>query len=156
MFRHAVRRLAPAAEGQAVTNRLLLTISSPHKNWANKKVVDTVTVPGRDGTFTVSNNHSLIVSQLQAGKITVRADGESTDYFISDGYAFFNHPSDDSGCCELDIAGVELVPCSYLDKDKAASMLGELSSGPKETEWDKCKIQTGTALLGQVIKCAAD
>eukprot|EP00812_Abedinium_dasypus_P012239 NODE_5769_length_556_cov_339.680639.p4 GENE.NODE_5769_length_556_cov_339.680639~~NODE_5769_length_556_cov_339.680639.p4 ORF type:complete len:50 (+),score=6.50 NODE_5769_length_556_cov_339.680639:3-152(+) len=31
-----------------------------------------VTVPGTEGTFTVTNNHSLIVSQVKAGVITVR------------------------------------------------------------------------------------
>ena len=32
-----------------------------------RKPVDSVTLPGTEGTFTVTNNHSLIVSQLKAG-----------------------------------------------------------------------------------------
>merc|ERR1711979_157513 len=100
----------------AVTNRLLLTMGSPSESVYMRKPVDSVTVPGTEGTFTVTNNHSLIVSQLKAGVITVRDGTESKDFFISDGFVFFNHPTDSSGCCTADVSAVELVPTSALDK----------------------------------------
>merc|ERR1712032_1186651 len=85
----------------------LLTLCSPSEAVMLKKPVDSVTVPGTEGTFTVTNNHSLIVSQLKAGVITVREGADSKDYFISDGYLFFNHPTDGSGCCTAEVSAVE-------------------------------------------------
>merc|ERR1719428_1422948 len=95
-----------------------------------KKPVDSVTLPGTEGTFTVTNNHSLVVSQLKAGVITVRDGTELKDYFL-----FYNHPTDGSGCCTAEISAVELVPTSALDKDRAALVLTELMAAPKDTEW---------------------
>ena len=112
-------------------------------NFVKKNTCDSVTVPGAEGTFTLTNNHSLIVSQLNPGVrffkkcffdgvkieiknfqnwnlqyllavfwqkklkklnkknnlkvVTVRSEGEDKDYFISDGYVFYNHATDDSG-----------------------------------------------------------
>merc|ERR1712032_1803585 len=132
----------------------LLTLCSPSEAVMLKKPVDSVTVPGTEGTFTITNNHSLIVSQLKAGVVTVREDTENKDYFISDGFLFFNHPTDGSGCCTAEVSAVELVPTSALDKDHAAQVLSEVLASPKDTEWDRVKSQLGAALVGQVIKAA--
>ena len=83
--------------GQGVTNRLLLSLGSPREAVCVRKPVDSVTVPGAEGTFTLTNNHSLIVSMLKPGVVTVRDAGEDKDYFVSDGFVFYNHPSDESG-----------------------------------------------------------
>ncbi|KAF4692529.1 ATP synthase subunit delta, mitochondrial [Perkinsus olseni] len=88
------------------------------------------------------------------GVITVRDGTEHKDFFISDGFIFFNQPSDGSGCCRAEISGVELVPKEALDKDRATQLLSEVQSAAKETEWDKVKAQLGTNLLNQVIKHA--
>merc|ERR1712087_773967 len=111
------------------SNRLLLTMGSPSESIYLKRAVDSVTVPGTEGTFTVTNNHSLIVSQLKAGVITVRDGSDTKDFFISDGFFFYNHPTDASGCCTAEISAVELVPTSALDKDRAAAVLSELMAG---------------------------
>merc|ERR1712038_1037600 len=147
-------RLMRFAEAAGVSNRLLLTMGSPSESIVYKKAVDSVTVPGTEGTFTVTNNHSLLVSELKAGVITVRDGTESKDFFISDGFFFFNHPTDSSGCCEAEVSAVELVPTSLLDKDRAAQVLTELMAAPKDTEWDRVKAQLGAALVNQVIKAA--
>merc|ERR1712194_744783 len=89
-----VARLLRFAETASVSNRLLLTLASPGEAIYTKKPIDSLTVPGTEGTFTVTNNHSLIVSQLKAGVITVADGAEKKDYFISDGFLFFNHPTD--------------------------------------------------------------
>jgi len=143
-----------AAEGgPAVQNRLLLTMGSPAEAIYNMKPIDSITVPGAEGTFTMTNNHSLIISQLKAGVITVRHDANDVkNYFISDGFVFFNHPKDDSGCCTAEVSGIEIVPTSALDKDRAVQVLSELNAGPKDTEWDRTKIQLGTAMVNQVLK----
>merc|ERR1719231_1010414 len=129
-------------------------MASPGERIFLKKPIDSVTAPGTEGTFTVTNNHSLIVSQLKAGVITVRDGAENKDYFISDGFVFYNHPSDGSGCCTAEVSAVELVPTSALDKDRAAQVLSEVLAAPKDTEWDRTKSQLGAALVNQVIKAA--
>mmetsp|Transcript_16801 Transcript_16801/g.31764 ORF Transcript_16801/g.31764 Transcript_16801/m.31764 type:complete len:156 (-) Transcript_16801:64-531(-) len=154
MALRTARFLRFATEASGVTNRLLLTLTSPGEAIFIKKPVDSVTVPGTEGTFTVTNNHSLIVSQLKAGVINVRDGSETKDYFISDGFLFFNQPTDASGCCTAEVAGVEIVPTSALDKDRASQVLSELMAAPKDTEWDRAKAQLGAALVNQVIKAA--
>merc|ERR1711976_302721 len=99
--------------------------------------------------FTLTNNHSLIVSQLKAGVITVTDGPEKKDYFVSDGFLFFNHPTDGSGCCTAEVSAVELVPTSALD-DRATQVLSELLAAPKDTEWDRTRAQLGSALVNQV------
>jgi len=147
------RQVADASGG--VTNRLLLSLGSPREAVCVRKPVESVTVPGAEGTMTLTNNHSLIVSMLKPGVVTVREGGEEKDYFVSDGFVFFNHPTDESGCCTAEISAVECVPVDALDKDKAASALSDLLAGPKETEWDKAKISLGSTLLNSVMKAGA-
>merc|ERR1712084_6553 len=147
-------RFAEPAGATSVTNRLLLSLCSPSEAVHVKKPIDSVTVPGTEGTFTVTNNHSLIVSQLKAGVITVRDGQDNKDYFISDGFLFYNHATDGSGCCTAEVSGVEIVPTSSLDKERATQVLSELLAAPKDTEWDKAKSQLGAALCNQIIKAA--
>merc|ERR1712187_839918 len=142
------------AESAGISNRLLLSMCSPAEAVFVKKPVDSVTVPGTEGTFTLTNNHSLIVSQLKAGVITVRDGAENKDYFISDGFLFYNHATDGSGCCTAEVSGVEIVPTAALDKERASQVLSELLAAPKDTEWDKAKAQLGAALCNQIIKAA--
>merc|ERR1719389_702916 len=111
-------RLLRFAESAGVQNRLLLSMCSPAEAVYVRKPVDSVTVPGTEGTFTLTNNHSLIVSQLKAGVITVRDGAENKDYFISDGFLFYNHPTDGSGCCTAEVSGIEIVPTTSLDKER--------------------------------------
>merc|ERR1712032_269176 len=136
------------------SNRLLLSMGSPDESIYLKKAIDSVTVPGTEGTMTLTNNHSLIVSQLRAGVITVRDGSEDKNYFISDGYVFYNQPTDGSGCCTAEISVVEVVPTSSLDKDRATQVLAELMAAPKDTEWDKTKATLGSAMIAQIIKAA--
>ena len=150
-----VSRFARFAAPAGVTNRLLLTLGSPRESIFLNKPVDSVTVPGAEGTFTLTNNHSLTVSLLKAGVITVREGTSSTDYFVSDGFVFMNNPKDGTGCCTAEISGVEIVPTSALDKDRAAQMMTELNASAKDSEWAKVKAQLGTNLLSQVIKSAS-
>ena len=137
------RKTRPAFE------KLLLTLGSPRESIYNAKPVDSVTVPGAEGYFTLTQGHSQTISMLRPGIITVREAGQSTDFFVSDGFAFFG------GGNKAEIAGIELVPVAALDKDKAVSMITELQASPKETEWEKVRTQLGINLLNQVVKFAA-
>jgi F-type H+-transporting ATPase subunit delta len=147
-------RITRFAAPSGVTNRMLLTLGSPRESIYLNKPVDSITVPGAEGTFTLTNNHSLVVSLLKAGVITVREGTTTNEYFISDGFVFFNNPKDGSGCCTAEISGVEIVPTSTLDKDRASQLISELNASAKDSEWSKVKAQLGTNLLNQVIKAA--
>ena len=147
-----VIRFASESPANGVTNRMLLTLGSPRESIYLKKPIDSVTVPGAEGYFTLTHGHSLMVSMLKPGVITIRSESQSFEYFVSDGFCFYNHSSDDSGCSNVEISAVEVVPTSALDKDKAAQMIAELNAQPKESEWDKVRAQLGTNLLNQVIK----
>uniref|UniRef100_A0A0G4GE93 ATP synthase F1 complex delta/epsilon subunit N-terminal domain-containing protein n=1 Tax=Chromera velia CCMP2878 TaxID=1169474 RepID=A0A0G4GE93_9ALVE len=147
------RFLRQAEEG--IKNRLLLTLASPAECIFHKKPVDSVTVPGVEGAFTLTNNHSQVVSQLGPGVVTVRgAGGEPKEYFVSDGFAMLKAASDGSGCCTAEVVGVEVVPTDAIDKDKATQVLSSVMSGPKESEWDKLKVLLSQKLLSAAIKAA--
>lgn len=86
MFRLS-RALRNATEG--VKNRLLFTLASPSECILHKSAIDSVTAPGVEGVFTLTNGHSQMVSQLAPGVITIRSGATTTEYFISNGFAYF-------------------------------------------------------------------
>eukprot|EP00919_Chromeraceae_sp_WS-2016_P014774 GHVR01034690.1.p1 GENE.GHVR01034690.1~~GHVR01034690.1.p1 ORF type:complete len:156 (+),score=38.55 GHVR01034690.1:92-559(+) len=148
-------RLLRASASEAVTNRLLLTLASPTECIISNKPVESVTVPGAEGEFTVTNNHSEIVSQLSPGVITVKVNNNDINrYFISDGFTIFNAVSDSTGCCTAEVIGTEIVPVDMLDKERVPLMMTQLLTGPKDTDWDKAKIILGQKLLSAVMKAA--
>jgi len=49
--------------------------------------VESVTLPGTLGSFTVLNNHAPIISSLDMGKITYKDAGGATDISIKSGFA---------------------------------------------------------------------
>lgn len=136
-------------------NKMFLTLGSPRESIFLNKTVEAVTVPGVEGYFTLTHNHSLTVSQLRPGMITVKlADQGSAlqEFFVSDGFVFFNMNED--GTSRAEISGVEVVPVSALDKDKAVQLISEINAAPKESEWDKVRANLATNLLNQVLKFA--
>jgi F-type H+-transporting ATPase subunit delta len=138
---------------RSILSHMKLTLGSPRESIFAAKQVEAVTVPGVEGYFTLTHNHSLVVAQLKPGLITVKLDSHNTqEFFVSDGFCFFNHNAD--GTTKAEISGVEIVPVAALDKDKAVQLLAELNAGPKESEWDKAKVSLGTNLLQQVMKFA--
>jgi len=148
-------RAAAVSDGPAASNKMLLTLGSPRESLFLKKPVDSVTVPGVEGYFTLTHNHSLTVSQLRAGLVTVREAGQApVDFFVSDGFCFFNHNVDEGSNSSAEISAVEIVPVAALDKDRAAQLIQEINAAPKETEWDKVRATLATNLLNQVIKFA--
>ncbi|CEL94049.1 unnamed protein product [Vitrella brassicaformis CCMP3155] len=154
MFR--LSRLLRFAAPEGVKNRLLLTLSSPSESIYLQQPIDSVTVPGIEGAFTLTNNHSQTVSMLGPGVVTVRVSpNDKKDYFLSDGFVFFSAPSDESGCCAAEVVGVEVVPTDALDKDKAAQVMADLLAAPKDTDWDKTKALLGQTLCANIIKAAS-
>eukprot|EP00389_Voromonas_pontica_P005752 GDKH01008613.1.p2 GENE.GDKH01008613.1~~GDKH01008613.1.p2 ORF type:complete len:202 (-),score=17.04 GDKH01008613.1:124-729(-) len=148
-------RFSRVLRAEAVTNRLLLTLSSPSECIYNKAAVDSVTVPGMDGAFTLTNGHSANISQLGPGVVTVRNGSESRNFFMTNGYAYLKHAKDSSGCSTAEVLGAEIVPVEALDKDRIQSTLSDLASAPKDTEWDKIKTTLGQAMLASAIRAAS-
>ena len=49
--------------------------------------VESVTIPGTLGSFTVLNNHAPIISSLDMGKITYKDADGATDIAVKSGFA---------------------------------------------------------------------
>ena len=48
--------------------------------------VESVTLPGTAGSFSVLNNHAPIISSLESGKVVVRTQEGSQDYPLNSGF----------------------------------------------------------------------
>jgi F-type H+-transporting ATPase subunit delta len=60
------------AEAAAATNsQLVLNFCTPHAAVFNKKVIDQVILPGSAGVYGITQGHAPIISQLDAGVVTV-------------------------------------------------------------------------------------
>lgn len=53
--------------------------------------VESVTLPGTVGSFTVLNNHAPIISSLESGKIVYKDANGQTDIVVRSGFAEVNH-----------------------------------------------------------------
>ena len=65
---------------------LKLRIISPEKMIFEGEV-ESVTLPGTSGSFTVLNNHAPIITSLEKGKIIYRGTNGSYESMISSGFA---------------------------------------------------------------------
>lgn len=48
--------------------------------------MESVTLPGTAGSFSVLNNHAPIISSLESGKVVVRTQEGSQDYPLNSGF----------------------------------------------------------------------
>ena len=62
-------RMAEAAT--ATTSEFIINFVTPHQPIFNKKIVESVILPGAAGEYGVSFGHSPIISQLEPGVVTV-------------------------------------------------------------------------------------
>lgn len=53
--------------------------------------VESVTLPGTVGSFTVLNNHAPIISSLESGKIVYKEANGQTDIVVRSGFAEVSH-----------------------------------------------------------------
>eukprot|EP00745_Piridium_sociabile_P006405 TRINITY_DN141483_c0_g1_i2.p1 TRINITY_DN141483_c0_g1~~TRINITY_DN141483_c0_g1_i2.p1 ORF type:complete len:166 (-),score=2.81 TRINITY_DN141483_c0_g1_i2:88-585(-) len=146
-------RCAQASRGPA---SLLLTLSSPAAAVFLRSRVESVSVPGEEGVFTLTNNHSQTVSRLGPGVVRVRlSPTEQKDFFLSGGFVVLSAPQDDSGCCHAEVSATELVPVEALDLERATQVLTELLATPRDSEWSNAKALLGQQLCSSVIKAAS-
>jgi len=56
--------------------------------------------PGDTSKYQAINKKPVFVAVVAVAVVFLRSEQfEFQDYFISDGFLFFNHPTDGSGCC---------------------------------------------------------
>ncbi|MBR3937614.1 MAG: ATP synthase F1 subunit epsilon [Bacteroidaceae bacterium] len=53
--------------------------------------VESVTLPGTVGSFTVLNNHAPIISSLESGRIVYKDANGQTDIVVRSGFAEVSH-----------------------------------------------------------------
>jgi len=107
-----------------------VTISMPSSSLF-EGTADMVIIPGLDGDYGVTKNHSPIITQLKAGCVSVFPEGESEaqKFFISGGFALTHANS------HTDIAVVEAAKLDDLDSDAVKELYSqatkELATAPE-------------------------
>ncbi len=71
------------------TSELILDVLSPERTLVHA-VVDSVELPGSKGRFSVLKDHAALVSSLEKGCVTYRADGKTESVGISSGFVEIN------------------------------------------------------------------
>ncbi|AFZ79116.1 ATP synthase delta/epsilon chain, putative [Theileria equi strain WA] len=136
-----------------VGNGLQLSLLSSHESFLTKFPIKSVTLPGSEGYFTVTQGHSPLLSTLKPGIISISAQdsNEVTKYFISSGF-FVYRQSDNTNSAE--VVGVEIVPLDHLDKERATSVLQEVLAESQNSSdpWAKVKSFLAQDLCSSIIK----
>ncbi|KJP85311.1 hypothetical protein AK88_05065 [Plasmodium fragile] len=130
----------------AKTSNLYLTISSSSESIFRNQVIKRASFPGIEGYFTITNNHSPLVTLLRNGIITIEFDEkEKKQFFISDGIFIYKKSNDNSNSNNAEIVGVEIVPLEYLDKNKTVKVLQQMCAVNDATDdkWRKMKTMLG-------------
>ena len=68
-YSSSARALAEPASASSV--QFVINFCTPHAPIYNKKVVESVVLPGAAGAYGVTHGHSPIISQLEPGVVTV-------------------------------------------------------------------------------------
>ncbi|KEG02404.1 mitochondrial ATP synthase delta subunit, putative [Plasmodium vinckei vinckei] len=141
----------------AKNSNLYLTISSSSESIFRNQVIKRASVPGIEGYFTITNNHSPLVTLLRNGVITVEFDEkEKKQFFISDGIFIYKKSNDNSNNNNAEIVGIEIVPLEYLDKNKTVKVLQQMCAINDTTDdkWRKIKTMMGKELCSSIIRNA--
>lgn len=137
------RRYAAEASAAAGVAKVRFSLATPSEIFYNNTLVDTVVLPGSEGVFEVSPNLVPIITQLNAGVVSVNTGSETKKFFISGGFAFVH---EDSSCsCNP----VECVDVENIDPDLAKQALAKaqakLASASTDVDKAVAQIQVETA-----------
>lgn len=145
-YRHYAEAV-PATQAAKVK----FSLATPSEVFYSNTLVDTVILPGSEGVFEVSPNLAPIITQLNAGVVTVNTGAESKKFFISGGFAFVH---EDSTCsCNP----VECVDVENLDPDLAKQALARAQSrlAAASTDVEKAvaqiQVETATELVNAAV-----
>jgi F-type H+-transporting ATPase subunit epsilon len=64
---------------------MILEILTPEKTFFNGEV-ESVQMPGTDGSFEILNNHAPLISSLKNGIIRIRQNGKDSNVTITSGF----------------------------------------------------------------------
>lgn len=140
------------------SSNLYLTISSASESIFRNQIIKRASFPGTEGYFTVTNNHSPLVTLLRNGIITVEFDDkEHKKFFISDGIFIYKKSNDSSNSNNAEVVGVEIVPVEYLDKNKTVHILQQLcaTGNASDDKWTKVKTLLGKELCSSILRVAS-
>ncbi|VWU49481.1 mitochondrial ATP synthase delta subunit, putative [Hepatocystis sp. ex Piliocolobus tephrosceles] len=139
-------------------SNLYLTLSSSSESIFNNQPIKRASFPGIEGYFTVTNNHSSLITLLRNGIITVEFDEkEKKEFFISDGVFIYKKSNDNSNSNNAEVVGIEIVPLEYLDKNKTVKVLQQLCAVNDTTDdkWIKIKTMLGKELCSSILRVAS-
>ncbi|KAI4838580.1 ATP synthase subunit delta [Plasmodium brasilianum] len=142
----------------AKNSNLYLTISSSSESIFRNQVIKRASFPGIEGYFTITNNHSPLVTLLRNGIITVEFDEkEKKQFFISDGIFIYKKSNDSNNGFNAEIVGVEIVPLEYLDKNKTVKVLQQMCAINDATDdkWRQIKTMLGKELCSSILRIAS-
>jgi len=126
---NSVRNMMAEATG-TMDAPMKVNISMPSGNLF-EGTADMVIIPGLDGDYGVTKNHSPIITQLKAGCVSVFGEGEkdAQKFFVSGGFALTHANS------VTDIAVVEAAKLEDLDSDAIKEVYNQaqkdLASSPE-------------------------
>lgn len=138
-------------------SNLYLTVSSSSESIFRNKIIKRASFPGTEGYFTVTNNHSPLVTLLRNGIITVEFDDkEQKKFFISDGIFIYKKSNDSNSSNNAEVVGVEIVPLEYLDKNKTVHVLQQLcaTGNAANDKWTQVKTLLGKELCSSILRVA--
>ncbi|CRH00347.1 mitochondrial ATP synthase delta subunit, putative [Plasmodium relictum] len=142
----------------AKNSNLYLTLSSSSESIFRSQIIKRASFPGIEGYFTITNNHSPLVTLLRNGIITVEFDEkDKKQFFISDGIFIYKKSNDNNNNNNAEVVGVEIVPLEYLDKNKTVKVLQQLCAVNDATDdkWRKIKTLLGKELCSSILRIAS-
>ncbi|EEA06404.1 ATP synthase delta subunit, putative [Cryptosporidium muris RN66] len=124
------------------TGSLLLTLCSTYDSYFIKTPVHTVTLPGKEGDFTISYNHSPTIIQLSSGPIIVRRNLSENphSFFISDGFLLYKRHNENF---IAEVIGIEIFPLEYFDKSCVNTLIKDIEKQSRSTPWEITKFHLG-------------
>lgn len=150
-MRSQYRRYAEAASTTQAAAKVRFSLATPSEVFYNNTLVDTVVLPGTEGVFEVSPNLVPVITQLNAGVVTVNTGSESKRFFVSGGFAFV-HEDSSCSCNPVECVDVENID-SDLAKQALARAQARLQAASTETEKAVAQIQVETAT--ELVNAAA-
>ena len=100
-----------------MADALQFDLVSPERLLMSEKV-ESVTVPGSDGYFTVLVDHAPFMTTLKPGVVEYRAGGDSTRIYVRGGFA-------DVSTVGLTVLAEEAIALADVDADDLAQTIQE-------------------------------
>eukprot|EP00163_Fabomonas_tropica_P031029 TRINITY_DN7235_c0_g1_i1.p1 TRINITY_DN7235_c0_g1~~TRINITY_DN7235_c0_g1_i1.p1 ORF type:complete len:170 (-),score=61.48 TRINITY_DN7235_c0_g1_i1:249-758(-) len=146
--RNSVRAVAVrsfADDAKAGAGPLRLAFATPTTVYSSTEEIASVTVPAVSGVFTVTQGHVPTIAQLIPGVVSVTKGNETSEYFVSGGFAVVDE-------AETFVNAVEAVPVSELDEAAARAGLAEFTAKAQAgDDLEKARATIGVQLYQAIL-----